>query len=157
MKLENPNNDKQQSNGFVKSSSEQQLKISSVLGETCWLLSQSVLHRNNFNIADIEWLVLPAIVSGQFKLYRSEEKPAAIALWAFVSDEVEKKLQSGVGKLTAKEWQSGDNIWLIDVIAPYGKVEEVVADLKKTSLANKVFKYHRNHSDGTREVVTVQT
>lgn len=131
------------------------LTINAVLGETCWLLSQSPVHRYNFFLADLEWMVLPAIFHGQFKLYRTDKNPAAMAIWALVSDEVEEKLMNGATKLTPKDWKSGEKIWLIDVISPYGKMEEILSDLKQTSLQGKSFKYHKTQPDGTREIITV--
>lgn len=135
---------------------DEKLKISTVLGEATWLMTQSIVHRFNFFVADMEWLILAPIIHGQFKLYRSEGKPAALAVWALTSDEVSKRLEIGLGKMPLKDWTSGDQIWLIDVIAPFGKIDEIVADLKQTSFKGKSFKYHRTHPDGNREVVTVR-
>ncbi len=150
-------NDKQTNtpNPEDKGSGEKLMNVASVVGEACWLLSQSVLHRYNFYIADIEWMVMPPVINGQFKLFHSGKKPAALALWAYVSDEVQGKLEKGLGRLTPKDWNSGDHLWLIDLIAPYGHSDELISDLKKTSFAGKTFKYHRTSPEGKREIVTV--
>ncbi|WP_299866288.1 toxin-activating lysine-acyltransferase [uncultured Hoeflea sp.] len=50
--------------------------------------------------------------------------PAAIAIWASVSDEVDatikEQIKSGAFpvRLKANDWKSGDHVWLLDVIAP---------------------------------------
>ncbi len=130
--------------------------LNAILGDACWLLSQSGAHRYNFFLADLEWLVIPAIVNGQYKLFHSENRPVGFAIWAQVSDEVQKRLAKGAGKLASQDWRSGKNLWLIDVIAPYGQADQMLTDLKQTALKGKMFKYHRNSPDGGREVVTVQ-
>jgi hemolysin-activating ACP:hemolysin acyltransferase len=80
-------------------------------------------------IADLEWLVLPAIMSGQYELAHArlpqgDEKaqehaplvPAAVALWATVSPAIDKRLSEETEKrmlLRANEWASGNIPWLI--------------------------------------------
>jgi cytolysin-activating lysine-acyltransferase len=132
------------------------LTLNAILGDVCWLLSQSGVHRYNFFLADLEWLVLPAIMNGQYKLFQAENRPVGFAVWAYVSDDVQKRLAKGAGKLAGQDWRSGKNLWLIDVVAPFGQVEQMLADLKRTAFKGKLFKYHRNNPDGGREVVTVQ-
>ncbi len=136
-------------------SKKQTLSLSSVVGDTCILLSQSGLHRYSFFLGDIEWMILPPVMNGQFKLFHSDNKPVALALWAYVSDDVEKRLENGLGRMSVKDWNSGDNLWLIDIIAPYGKAEQLIEDLIKTVFADKTFKYHRTTKDGSREVIMV--
>ncbi len=132
------------------------LNMSSVLGDVCWLLSQSPAHRYNFFMADIEWMVFPPIMHGQYKLFQSDNRPAGFAMWANVSDEVQKKLEAGIGKLSGQDWKSGDNLWLIDIISPYGHADQMLADLKQSVFKGKSFKYHRTSPDGAREVIAVQ-
>ena len=45
-------------------------KISAV-GHAVWLMSQSSVHKHLF-IADTEWLLLPPIAAGQFRLWRKD-------------------------------------------------------------------------------------
>lgn len=47
--------------------------IAAVLGEIAWLMSQSPAHRQLF-IADLEWLIMPPLLLGQFRLFHA---PAA--------------------------------------------------------------------------------
>jgi cytolysin-activating lysine-acyltransferase len=84
-------------------------------------------------IADLEWLVMPAILSGQWQLAQGttpagEKKegapapgrmfPVAAALWARVSPAVDARLSSNLDKpmmLKPQEWTSGDIVWIIAV------------------------------------------
>jgi len=59
----------------------------------------------------------------------------AYACWAKVSDEVDARLRDGATKLRPDEWNSGENIWLVDLVAPFGGTEFVINELKE-----KVFK-----------------
>src|SRR5689334_14414833 len=55
-------------------------------------------HYKHYTLADLEWLVLPPLVAGQFSVAEASigasgpKVPAAIALWASVSAEVDKRL-----------------------------------------------------------------
>jgi cytolysin-activating lysine-acyltransferase len=107
------------------------------LGDVSWLMMGSPLHRHTF-LADFEWLVLPAMGLKQVRLYR-DETGATIAYisWALVSDEVNRRLQSGNGRLQASEWRSGPHPWIIDVVAPYGRAEELMDEFQRSVFAGK--------------------
>lgn len=106
------------------------------VGEAVMLLSRSSTHKH-YSLADIEWMVLPAIMSNQFYVVEVVHKergfrvPAAFLSWAFVSDEVDQRL-SGQGsgpraRLRPDEWKSGEIPWLIDAV---GSAEGVSAGLR---------------------------
>ncbi|MDQ0456700.1 toxin-activating lysine-acyltransferase [Rhizobium paknamense] len=58
--------------------------------------------------------------------------PAAIAIWATVSDEVEAKIREQIKagvfpvRLKPADWRSGDKVWLLDVIAPSRELATMV-------------------------------
>jgi cytolysin-activating lysine-acyltransferase len=105
----------------------------------------------NMRLAELEWLVLPAVMSGQFKLAHARVQPGtgkadrsgvlvpmAVALWARVSPSVDKTLSENLDKpvqIKATEWASGDIPWLIAVA---GNPNSVPAFLKQ--LAEHDFK-----------------
>jgi cytolysin-activating lysine-acyltransferase len=88
-------------------------------------------------IAELEWMVLPPLIAGQFAIAqvpspvaqplakarktetRPNEKrliPVAVALWACVSDNLDKILSQNPEKhprLRPADWTSGENIWVI--------------------------------------------
>jgi cytolysin-activating lysine-acyltransferase len=53
-----------------------------------------------------------------------------VVFWGRVSDEVEQRLAEGTSKLRPQDWTSGDRLWVVEVIAPFGEPEEMVRDLK---------------------------
>jgi len=103
--------------------------ISAVLGEIVWLMSQSSLHKQFF-ISDLEWFVMTPVLLQQFRTYYATDKPVGVVLWASVSDEVAERLAQGTTKLRPQDWKSGDKLWIVEVIAPFGGAEEMVKDLK---------------------------
>ena len=103
------------------------------MGQIAWLLMQSPVHKHLF-LADLEWLVLPPVQLKQFRIFRQKKVPVAFASWAFISEEVEQRLTSGVNKIKPGEWNSGDRLWLIDLVAPFGGAEDILRNL-----ADKVF------------------
>ncbi|MGH6690300.1 MAG: toxin-activating lysine-acyltransferase [Gammaproteobacteria bacterium] len=83
-------------------------------------------------LADLEWLVIPPIMAGQFRLAHamrptaaskadktpraSVSTPVAVALWARVSSEIDKGLSENLDKqvrLQPNQWASGDKVWLM--------------------------------------------
>ena len=105
-------------------------KTSEVLGEIMWLISQSPLHKR-FIIKHLEWFVMTPILLQQFRLYYDQQKPIGVVLWAHANDETAKLLADGVTKLRPQDWKSGDQAWIVEVIAPFGGAEEIVGDLKQ--------------------------
>ena len=125
--------------------------VSHILGEMTWLLTQSPLHRA-LAIGDLEWLVMPALLTEQFYLFRDGDRPVGLALWAKCGPAAEKKLEGGMiepeNRLTLQEWTSGDTIWLVDLIAPFATAENrqrevMMADLISAPLKGKAFNFHQ--------------
>ena len=104
-------------------------KTSEVLGEIVWLMSQSQLHKQLF-IADTEWLVMTPMLLQQFRLFYDKQKPVGVIFWASVSEEVEARLAAGTTRMRPQDWKSGDRLWVVEAIAPFGGAEEMVKDLK---------------------------
>lgn len=108
-------------------------------------------------LGDIEWLVLPPLMSGQFRIADASTKkdgprfPAAVALWASVSPEVDKRLSEKLDepiRLDPAEWKSGDNLWLIDVIGDARVVPILLKRLQNSTFKNKKVKLRTRDKDG---------
>lgn len=126
--------------------------VSHMLGEITWLLSQSSVHKNLF-ISDLEWMIMPAILLEQFRIFYGPKSPAAVAVWANVSEDTDKRLRAGESRLKADEWKGGDIPWLIELIAPFGAQEEILADLSTAVFNAEPFNFHMATDKG-REVKT---
>jgi cytolysin-activating lysine-acyltransferase len=133
---------------------EEKAKVTEVLGEALLVLMNSNAHRLNFFISDIEWLLLAPISKEQFRLYKDKDgKPVGLILWANVNEEVDKRLQNGIGKLTFNDWISGDILWIVDFIAPLGGADKMLEELKQTVFKGKNFKYQSIDKDGNRKIL----
>jgi len=138
--------------------------VSHMLGEMTWLLSQSPLHRA-LAIGDLEWLVMPALLVEQFYVFRDGDKPVGLALWAKCGPAAVKKLDKGMiepeNRLSLEEWSNGDQIWLVDLIAPFADAqnrhrEVMMADLISGPLAGQAFSFHQTDpATGKRTVQAV--
>lgn len=118
-----------------------------VIGDITWLLSQSPTHKHLF-FADLEWLVIPAVTSRQFRVLKAEQRPMAYVSWAFLSEEAEARILSGNPRLRPGEWKSGDRAWIIDLVAPFGGREEILRNVKAQHFSATVVKTLRARSDG---------
>lgn len=139
--------------------------VSHMLGEMTWLLTQSPLHRA-LAIGDLEWLVMPALIHQQFYVFRDGDQPVGLALWAKCGPAAVRKLERGMvepeNRLTLEEWADGDQIWLVDLIAPFTTAENrqreiMMADLISGPLAGKAFNFHQTDPQtGKRSVQRVE-
>lgn len=138
--------------------------VSHLLGEMTWLLTQSPLHKV-FSIADLEWLVMPALIHQQFYLFRDGDQPVGLAMWAKCSPNAAAKLDRGMiepeNRLTLEEWNSGQQVWLVDLIAPFANADNkqrqiMIADLISKPLKDTEFRFHQTDpATGKRTVQTV--
>lgn len=88
-------------------------------------MGKSPLHAR-YSVEECIRLVLAPLELGQAVILPA---PLAYASWAFMSDEASARMRAGISP-HAEEWRSGPNVWLMDVIAPMGGGETVMADLQ---------------------------
>jgi cytolysin-activating lysine-acyltransferase len=100
------------------------------IGPVIMLYLQSSHRRFQF-IGDLEWLLLPPLVLGQCKLYMKKQYPFSFLSWAFLNEQAEERLLHNGGKLRPEDWKCGDRLWIIDIVAPYGGVGNMMRDLQK--------------------------
>ena len=126
-------------------------KVSAV-GHATWLMSQSSVHKHLF-ITDIEWLLLPPIAAGQFRLWRKDNMPLAFASWAFLNEETERRMVEGKGRIGPGAWTSGDRLWLMDLIAPFGGREDALKELKSVVFPGRTIKSLQPDQSGAMRTV----
>jgi cytolysin-activating lysine-acyltransferase len=98
--------------------------VAQVLGEIAWLMTQSPRHQA-VPLGDLEWLLMPAILLRQFRIFYSGEQPVGVALWALADDLVAKRIDANDKRLAAVEWKSGTNMRIVDIVAPFGGETEM--------------------------------
>jgi cytolysin-activating lysine-acyltransferase len=99
-----------------------------VLGEIIWLMTQSPRHKT-IPLGDLEWLVMPAILLRQFRIFYSGDRPVGVVLWAMVDDLVARRIDGNDKRLTAVEWKSGTALRIVELVAPFGGEAEMRAQV----------------------------
>ena len=82
----------------------------------------------------------PALLN-QFRIFYAKDRPLGVVLWAQVNDEVAERLAAGGARLRPQDWKSGDQVWAVDVIAPFGGHEEMLKDLKAKVHPDREIRY----------------
>ncbi len=147
--------------------------MGSMIGEVVWLMSQSPAHKH-LSLGDLEWMLMPPVILGQYKLFREDDKPVGAALWGYLSDEAATRLKAA-GRLAPQDWgnnalvdpekglipQEGGTLWLVELITPFHNEankhrEQMIADLMQSAFKGKKFKTMRIHPEtGVREEITL--
>ena len=100
---------------------------------------------------------MPPLLARQYRLFRDDkQQPIGLALWAKVGPEVEERLAGGgANRMRPDDWSSGPLVWLIDLIAPFGRQDEMLNELKETALKGVTFRFLRTTPEGKREIMTI--
>lgn len=108
-----------------------------LLGPVTWLMMQQAATRHTL-ISELEWRVFPALLLEQAKLYLRDDAPVAFVSWARLSAEVALRYQQAPHQLVMSDWASGDQVWLVDVLTPFGGAQEVLKDLREKVFPGQV-------------------
>lgn len=118
-----------------------------LLGEVVAVMMNSPLH-SKYAISDVINNFLPPLDLGQFRIYKKNNKPVALLTWAYLSEEIENKYMNEQYDLKLEDWNSGDRLWFIDFMAPFGGVEDIKKDIKSNVFPNGVAKALRADESG---------
>lgn len=115
-------------------------------------------------LGDLEWLVLPPLMAGQFRLAHLQSPqagngkegqgmmvPVAVALWARVSDALDKQLAEKLdqpARLPTDKWVSGNNIWLMAAAGDPRAIPAFLEQLAKADFKGQEVKMRRRGPDG---------
>ena len=100
-------------------------------------------------------IVLPMIMNN-YIILREEGKIVAYASWGFFSKQVsDLKMKQRKWLLTPEDYGTGSEIWLMDVIAPYGHYRKIIAELVKRKhelgLHDDRINFRRFYTDRNKE------
>ena len=73
-------------------------------------------------------IVFPAIAHNQIELFYNEDTNAVGAVvWATLAADVEKRvIKTGRIDLHISEWNEGDSLWIVDLVAPFGHLPYIL-------------------------------
>ena len=146
--------------GSDAAKARQVAEIMTALGGIVSVLMRTKQFRT-LTVADLEALVVPALLCNQFAIASTHSNanglvsPAAIALWAQVSTEVDQRLSKNLDepfRLAPNEWKSGDIPWLMATAGDPRGVDVILKQLQENRLKGKSFKIRGKRQDG-KEVV----
>lgn len=115
---------------LAREQAQKVLKKIPALGPVTWLMMTSGPTRHTL-VSELEWRVMPALVLDQAKLYFRDESPVAFASWAKLSEVSALRYRQSPHHLVASDWNSGPQVWLVDVLTPFGGAQEVLKDLRE--------------------------
>jgi hemolysin-activating ACP:hemolysin acyltransferase len=130
-------------------------QIAAGFGEIVTLLMRSPTDKHH-TLGDLEWLVVPALAHRQYALAEAQSKetgavsPVGGVLWAFVSEEVDKRLSdlSTPVRLKPNEWRSGDIPWIIMATGDMRILAGLIQQLNKSVFKDKQPKMRVRGKDG---------
>ncbi len=137
--------------------------VMAALGEITTVLMRSPELKHH-SLADLEWLAVPAVTTGQFLLAEAQSKtsgltaPVAMVLWASVSAEVDARLAANTGgplRLTPGEWRSGDIPWVIEAVGEAPLVQALLKRLLATGAKDRPIKMRARGKDGKMRVAVL--
>jgi hemolysin-activating ACP:hemolysin acyltransferase len=118
-------------------------------------------HYKEFTLGDLEWLVVPPLLAGQYRIGEIKPNdqgaslPVAVVLWACVSADVDKRLTEADTlsiRLQPDEWTSGDIVWLVHAAGETRFVRHVVKELRETTLKGRELKVFGRDQDGKPKI-----
>lgn len=127
-----------------------------LLGAVSWLMMQQSATRHTL-LSELEWRVMPALVLDQAKLFMRENAPIAYVSWARLSDDVAKRYQQAPHHLSASDWRSGEQIWIVDLCTPFGGIQEVMKDLRESVFPGQEIHQFTLGGDGQVKAMTWPT
>ena len=133
------------------------------LGEIVAVMMRVAPYRH-MALADLEWMVMPALACGQFSVAEARSPasgfaaPVAVVLWARVSAEISERLAgetTSTINLKPHEWRSGDHVWVVDAIGEPRIIAAMMQRLRRGDWAGKPVRLRTRTADGRTVVRTL--
>ena len=130
---------------------EEEFSEAEVFGSSVWLYMHAESHREA-PLHTLSSLLLPALKHRQFVLATQDGKPVFYLSWAMFDQAAESRyLLSPQVCMQEEEWTSGDRMWIVDWIAPFGHTR-TMSRVARQLFADRCVRslYHRGDSKGMR-------
>ena len=139
--------------------------LTAALGEIAALLMHSPQYKY-YTLADLEWLIVPALSTGQFSLATAQSKangltsPVGLVLWASVSEDVDKRLSAAAAqplRLKPQDWKSGDILWVILALGDQRVVQGMLKGIQDKQWGRKPARAYVRDKEGKPTIVTIES
>ena len=89
---------------------------------------------------------MPAVLLGQFRIFRDGGRPLGFATWAFLSDKLDRSCAAAFEhgqplNLGLADWKSGPHPWLIEFVAPLATPENKLKEALLKQIEVSVFQH----------------
>ena len=138
---------------YAKEQAQRVMSKIPILGAVTWLMMQQSATRHTL-LSELEWRVMPALVLDQAKLFMRDSAPIAYVSWARLSQEVAERYQQAPHHLSAADWRSGEQVWIVDLCTPFGGVQEVMKDLRESVFPGQEIHQFTLGGDGQVKALT---
>jgi cytolysin-activating lysine-acyltransferase len=120
----------------------------SLIGQAVFIYGHCEVRRH-YSVNEIATDIVLPINLNQYRLYYSGGRPVGFVTWAYVSDDLLGRLAADqVVELSVDDWRSGRNIWLMDMVAPFGHGRAIANDLRRNIFGSAIFHSMRRYPDG---------
>ena len=103
---------------------------SEALGKIVWLMGHSRQH-HVYRVQDCFRVMIPAIASQNFRIWEGKKHPLGFMTWAWLNEENHQKYLKGQKIIESHDFKGGDNLWLIDIVCPFGDVSSLMSEGRK--------------------------
>ena len=83
---------------------------------------------DKFTYKQLTEMITPSVNLDQYQIHRIGNEDVGFTNWAYLSNNVEQRFKI-IGKLKPNEWNCGDNIWVMQVVAK-SNVKEIMKWVK---------------------------
>jgi cytolysin-activating lysine-acyltransferase len=114
--------------------------VAHYFGEIVWLATRSSAYKH-YSLADLEWLVMPALLLRQFRLIHAGQQPASCVLWARLNQDAASVMANRHAHLRPDQWRCGEQAWILNAILPDAAPEAhriaAISDCKQAIFPNE--------------------
>jgi hemolysin-activating ACP:hemolysin acyltransferase len=129
-----------------------------ILGQIVMMMMDSEVY-----LKDPLWIVKKNLIgpflNNQAIVMFNDNQVVGYAAWAWLSDEAEKKYIDYSNSLEPSDWKSGENLWLVDVLAPENGAIEIINYTRSFVAAQghkgKVVKFKRYYDNDNFKIQEV--
>lgn len=131
-------------------------QIAAAFGELVALAMRAQATRHH-TLQDLEWLIAPAVLTGQFALAEAQAKstglvtPVGAVLWALVSEDTDRRLTGELEapmRLRPEEWRAGTIPWIVLTLGDQRVVGGLLKQLTETVFKHRPPKLRARGADG---------
>ncbi|MEP2784478.1 MAG: toxin-activating lysine-acyltransferase [Pseudoruegeria sp.] len=107
------------------------------LGAMMYLSALTATHRNRSLVQALIAFETPLRLN-QYKIFRQNGFPRAFVTYAGLSLKAERKFALEQAPLSAEDYASGNSFWVIDLVSPFGQINQIRKIMQDTIPFNRM-------------------